>query len=62
MEEDFKYLGTRGRGGLKENGSEGGPAFQKRKANDQERKFESGSGKKKYPVKKEGTNVLKEIK
>lgn len=54
MEEDFKYLGTRGRGGLKENGSEGGPAFQKRKANDEERKFESGRGKKKYPERRRG--------
>lgn len=29
MEEDFKYLGTRGRGGLRESGSESGPGFQK---------------------------------
>lgn len=54
MEEDFKYLGTRGRGGLKENGNEGGPAFQKRKANEEERKFESGRGKKKYPERRRG--------
>lgn len=61
MEENFKYLEARERGGLKECGSEGEPALQKREANDQERKLKEGSGKKKHSV-MEGTNVLKGIK
>lgn len=55
-------MGAREREGLNECGSEDEPTLQKRKAGDQERKLKTGSGRKKYPIKKLGTNVLKEIK
>lgn len=55
-------MGTRGRGGLKESGREGGPAFQKRGANDQERKFESRNGKKYISCKEGGDKCTKRNK
>lgn len=38
------------------------PTLQVRQVNDQAKKTPAGSGKKEYPIKKEGTNKLKEIK
>ena len=38
------------------------PTLQAREVNDQAKKKPAGSGKKEYPIKKEGTNILKAIK